>query len=204
MIKNIVIIDDHKLFLDGICALFSKYKDIKILKATTNIQEALLVIQHENPDLVITDISMPEMNGIEFIALLKQKHPKIKIMVLSMFANLQSYKGIDAYLLKESSEKELIEAISNVLEKGIKHLKITENKSENIHLYDSQVLLTKREKEIINLIIKEKNTTEIAEILFLSKHTIMTHRKNIFFKLEVTNIAGLTKKAFQLGLFSQS
>ncbi len=203
MIKNIVIIDDHKLFLDGICALFSKYKDIRVLKATTSIQEALLVIQHENPDLVITDISMPEMSGIEFIALLKQKHPKIKIMVLSMFANLQSYKGIDAYLLKESSEEELIEAISNVLEKGIKHLNIIENKNENIHLYDSQVLLTKREKEIINLIIKEKNTTEIAETLFLSKHTVMTHRKNIFFKLEVTNIAGLTKKAFQLGLFSQ-
>ncbi len=200
MIKNIVIVDDHQLFLDGICALFNKHDDIKVLLATTNIKDAINCIDSENPHLVITDISMPEMSGIELIALLKKKQPKIKIMVLSMFANIQSYKDIDAYLLKETNEEELIFAINEVVEKNRKYLKIIEDKEENIILRDNNVLLTTREKEIIRLIIKEHNTTAIAEKLFISTHTVMTHRKNIFFKLEVTNIAGLTKKAFQLGI----
>jgi len=200
MIKEIVIVDDHQLFLDGICALFDKHDDIKVLLATTSIQEALNTIENQNPNLIITDISMPKMSGIEFISILKKKHPKIKIMVLSMFANIQSHKDIDAYLLKETSEDELIKAITEVVEKDNKYLKVIENKEENINLYNNHVFLTLREKEIIKLIVKEYNTTEIANTLFISKHTVMTHRKNIFFKLEVTNIAGLTKKAFQLGV----
>ncbi len=200
MIKKIVIVDDHQLFLDGICALFGKHHDIKVVLATTSIKEALSVIEIEKPHLVITDISMPEMSGIEFIAMLKKKNPKIKIMVLSMFANIQSYKDIDAYLLKETSELELIKAITEVVEKDVKYFKVIENKNDNINLYDNKVFLTVREKEIIRLIIEENNTSQIAEKLFISKHTVMTHRKNIFFKLEVTNIAGLTKKAFQLGV----
>ncbi len=200
MIKKIIIVDDHQLFLDGLVALLSKYDDIKVMEATTDIKKALKIINKTQPDLVISDISMPEMSGIEFISILKEKYPTIKIMVLSMFANIQSYKDIDAYLLKETSEKELIFAINEVVENDRKYLKILENKEENINLYDSKVLLTIREKEIIRLIIKELNTGEIAKKLFISKHTVMTHRKNIFFKLEVANIAGLTKKAFQLGI----
>lgn len=200
MIKKIIIVDDHQLFLDGLVALLSKYDDIKVIEATTNIEKALKTIKRTQPHLVISDISMPEMNGIEFISILKEEYPAIKVMVLSMFANLQSYKNIDAYLLKETSEKELIFAINEVVENNRKYLKILENKEENINLYDSKVLLTTREKEIIRLIIKELNTGEIAKELFISKHTVMTHRKNIFFKLEVANIAGLTKKAFQLGI----
>ncbi len=200
MIKKIIIIDDHQLFLDGLVSLLSKQQDIKIIKATTSIKDAFETIKNTKPDLVISDISMPEMSGVEFISILKEKYPNIKIMVLSMFANLQSYKNIDAYLLKETSEEELIFAINEVVENNNKYLKIAENKNENINLYDSKVLLTEREKEIIRLIIEEKNTNEIAKELFISTHTVMTHRKNIFFKLEVANIAGLTKKAFQLGL----
>lgn len=200
MIKKIIIVDDHQLFLDGLVSLLSKHSDIEIIKATTSIKDAFEIIENSRPDLVISDISMPEMSGIEFISILKKKHPTIKIMVLSMFANLQSYKNIDAYLLKETSEEELIFAINEVVENNRKYLKIAEDKDENINLYDSKVLLTQREKEIIRLIIQENNTNDIAKKLFISTHTVMTHRKNIFFKLEVANIAGLTKKAFQLGI----
>jgi len=200
MIKKIIIVDDHQLFLDGLVSLLSKHSDIEIIKATTSIKDAFEIIESSRPDLVISDISMPEMSGIEFISILKEKYPTIKIMVLSMFANLQSYKNIDAYLLKETSEEELIFAINEVVENNRKYLKIAENKDENINLYDSKVLLTQREKEIIRLIIQENNTNDIATKLFISTHTVMTHRKNIFFKLEVANIAGLTKKAFQLGI----
>lgn len=200
MIIEIVILDDHQLFLDGFCALLDKHNDINVLIATTNIQKAFKVIEAKKPHLVITDISMPEMSGVEFIALLKQQQPNIKIMVLSMFANIQSYKDIDAYLLKETDESELILAIKEVVIKDNKYLKVVENKNENIVIGNNNVLLTKREKEIIRLIIKEHNTGEIAEKLFISSHTVMTHRKNIFFKLNVKNIAGLTKKALQLGI----
>ncbi|MCF6350565.1 MAG: response regulator transcription factor [Flavobacteriaceae bacterium] len=200
MIKNIIIVDDHQLFLDGLVSLLSRHKDINIIKATTSINSAFDAIKKSKPHLVISDISMPKMNGIEFISKLKKTHPSLKIMVLSMFANLHSYKNIDAYLLKETSEDELIFAINEVVKNNKKYLKIAENKEENINLYQSNILLTIREKEIIKLIINEFNTTEISEKLFISKHTVMTHRKNIFFKLEVTNIAGLTKKAFYLGI----
>jgi DNA-binding NarL/FixJ family response regulator len=200
MIKKIVIVDDHQIFLDGISALLSKYDDIIVLKATTHIQEALSIIEDKKPHLVITDISMPEMSGVEFIALLKKKQPQLKIMVLSMFANIQSYNDIDAYLLKETDEKELVKAIVEVVDNDKKYLKVVEDIDENIKLTYTNVLLTTREKEIIRLIIKEHNTNQIAKNLFISKHTVMTHRKNIFFKLNVTNIAGLTKKAFQLGI----
>jgi len=199
MKKKIVILDDHQLFLDGILSLLSKQQDIEVLKATTDYKEALEVIEADYPDLVITDISMPVLNGVEFIGLLKKKYPSIKIMVLSMFSSLQSYKDIDAYLLKETSEKELIAAIYSVID-GEKYFSPEENKKENIILEHSDVLLTRREKEIIRLIVKEYNTETIATKLFISKHTVMTHRKNIFFKLGVNNIAGLTKKAFQLGI----
>ena len=199
MIKRIVIVDDHQLVLDGLQALFAKCSDIDVILATKDIQKALRVIREEKPQLIITDISMPEMSGIEFISILKKQHPKLKIMVLSMFESLQSYKDIDAYLLKETGYDELIKAIRDVVDHGKKHLHIVEKKENNIQFYKN-LFLTVKEKEIVQLIIKEYTTGEIAMKLNNTANTIMSHRKNIFLKLEVTNIAGLTKKAIQLGL----
>jgi len=200
MLKKIVLIDDHRLFLDGMSALLNKQDDIELMLSTTSIEKALNFIEKNPPDLVITDISMPEMSGIELIALLKSKYPDIKIMVLSMFASVQSYEDIDAYLLKETDEEELIKAINMVVDDNEKYLKINEDKEENIQLIENKTLLTSREKEIIKLIIKEHTTTEIAQKLNISVNTVYAHRRNIFFKLEVGNIAGLTKKAIQLGI----
>lgn len=199
MRKDIVIVDDHQLFLNGISALLSKYKDVRIIKATTSVKDALQVIEQTAPHLVISDISMPEMSGIEFIAILKKKYPDIKIMVLSMFASLQSYKDIDAYLLKESSEKELIKAIRNVVEKNQKYLRIKENKTETIQ-FTNNCFLTKKEKNIATLIVKGHTSVNIANDLGISTNTVLSHRKNIFTKLNVHNIAGLTIKLIHLGI----
>jgi DNA-binding NarL/FixJ family response regulator len=196
MIK-IVLVDDHQMFLDGMIAVLSQQEDMEILFVENSAKVALKKIRSQVPDIVITDISMPEMNGLEFVKILKKQHPEIKILVLSMFENIQSSDGIDGYLLKETDKKNLIKAINGIVLKNEKHF-VAENKKNSIDFNKS--ILSPREKDIIQLIAQEYTTEQIAEKLFISKNTIDTHRKNIFYKLDVKNIAGLVKKAFYLGI----
>ena len=198
--KIIVAIDDHMMFLEGLKGMLLKYEDFKEIKITTDYKEALKWIKVTPIDLVITDISMPILNGIEFIDLVKKAEPEQKVMVLSMFPNLEAYKHINSYVLKESSESELLFAIRKVIDEDTDYFPVKEDVTMQISLSENQTLLTKREKEIIKHIILEKTAEEIAEQLSISKYTIETHKKNIFLKLNVKNIAGLTKKAIQLGI----
>ena len=198
--KKIVALDDHLMFLEGLKGMLLKQDDFSEIYITTDYKEALHWISALEIDLLITDISMPKLSGIEFISLVKETHPEQKIMVLSMFPNLEAYKKINAYVLKESSELELLKAIRQVVDNQQDYFPIQEDESTQITLSENQTLLTKREKEIIQLIIQENTSEEIADLLFLSKHTVETHKKNIFLKLEVNNMAGLTKKAMQLGI----
>jgi DNA-binding NarL/FixJ family response regulator len=196
MIK-IVLVDDHQMFLDGMIAVLSQQEDMEILFVENSAKVALKKIRSQVPDIVITDISMPEMNGLEFVKILKKQHPEIKILVLSMFENIQSSEGIEGYLLKETDKKNLIKAINGIVLRNEKHF-VAENKKNSIDFNKS--ILSPREKDIIQLIAQEYTTEQIAEKLFISKNTIDTHRKNIFYKLDVKNIAGLVKKAFYLGI----
>jgi DNA-binding NarL/FixJ family response regulator len=197
MIK-IVIVDDHQLFLDGIVSVLSNVEKFKILFVETKATEALKKIKNNQPDIVITDISMPEMNGLEFIKILKNEYPKIKILAISMFKNMQSYKDIDGFLLKETDKSELIAAINGIV---LQNQKFFNTSNDALEEFDfKKTILSSREKEIIQLIAQEFNTEEIAEKLMLSKHTIEAHRKNIFFKLQVKNTAGLMNKSMHLGI----
>jgi DNA-binding NarL/FixJ family response regulator len=196
MIK-IVLVDDHQMFLDGMIAVLSQEEDMQILFVENSAKVALKKIKNQVPDIVITDISMPDMNGLEFVKILKKDFPEIKILVLSMFENIQSSEGIDGYLLKETDKKTLIKSINGIVLRNEKHF-IAENKKNSLDFNKS--ILSPREKEIIQLIAQEYTTEQIAERLFISKNTIDTHRKNIFYKLDVKNIAGLVKKAFYLGI----
>jgi DNA-binding NarL/FixJ family response regulator len=196
MIK-IVLVDDHQMFLDGMIAVLSQEENMQILFVENSAKVALKKIKIEVPDLVITDISMPDMNGLEFVKILKKDFPEIKILVLSMFENIQSSEGIDGYLLKETDKITLIKAVNGIVLKDEKHF-VAENQKNSLDFNKS--ILSPREKDIIQLIAQEYTTEQIAEKLFLSKNTIDTHRKNIFFKLDVKNIAGLVKKAFYLGI----
>lgn len=196
MIK-IVIVDDHQLFLDGIVSVLSNVENFEILFVENKAIEALKKIKNNQPDIVITDISMPEMNGLEFIKILKNDYPKIKILAISMFKNMQSYKDIDGFLLKETDKEELIAAINGIV---LHNQKIFDKTNDAIEEFDfKRTILSTREKEIIQLIADEFTTEEIAEKLNISKHTIEAHRKNIFFKLQVKNVAGLINKAMHLG-----
>jgi DNA-binding NarL/FixJ family response regulator len=196
MIK-IVLVDDHQMFIDGMMAIFSQEDNMQILFVENNAKIALKKIKTQIPDIIITDVSMPEMNGLEFVKILKKDFPEIKILVLSMFQNIQSSEGIDGYLLKETDKKNLIKAINGIVLRNEKYFAI-QNKKNSLDFNKS--ILSPREKEIIQLIAQEYTTEQIAEKLFISKNTIDTHRKNIFYKLNVKNIAGLVKKGLYLGV----
>lgn len=195
---KIAIIDDHKMFLEGISSVLEHENNFDIIFTETSAVTALKRIDPINtPDIIITDISMPEMNGIEFIKIVKKRFPTIKILVVSMFKEIQSFENIDGYLLKETDNSELIKTINSIVNEDESHFSI-KNTDNNIEFNIS--ILTQREKEIIQLISEEFTTDEIALKLFLSKGTVETHRKNIFLKLKVKNIAGLIKKAIYLGV----
>lgn len=196
---KIILVDDHKLFIDGLSAILSTAEDIEILNTFSDANDALKSLLNEVPDLLITDISMPNMNGVEFIDKLHKKHPKLKILVASMFSDMVASKKIDGYLLKDADSNEFIEAIREIVIHDKTYFKNKKNINNSVV---SKASLTKREKEIITLIAKEKTVHEIAEILFLSKHTIESHKKNIFLKLQVKTNAGVMKKALQLGFIS--
>lgn len=197
MIK-IVVVDDHKMFLDGIVSVLSGEGNFEVLFSENRAIEALKKIKTNPPDLIITDISMPEMNGLEFIQVLKKDYPEIKILVLSMFQNLNSFKDIDGFLLKETDSQTLISVINDIVSHNKKHF-VGSEKNDNV-LDFKKSILSSREKEIIQLIAQELTTDEIAEKLIISKHTIEAHRKNIFLKLNVKNIAGLVNVAVRLGV----
>jgi len=197
MIK-IVIVDDHQMVLDGLTSLLKTQKNFEIIFAENNAKKALIKLHLLIPDIIITDISMPEMNGLEFIKILRRDYPKVKILVLSGYENHSVIENIDGYLMKETSAKELILAINKIV---LEDIKCFVNSSNERALFEfKKVILSIREKEIIRLISNENNTREIAEKLFISMKTVETHRKNIFIKLQVKNIAGLVKKAVYLGV----
>jgi hypothetical protein len=195
---KIALVDDHQMFLDGMISVLSNQNEFEIVFVENNPQVALLKIRTNIPDILISDISMPEMNGLEFIKLVKKDFPDIKILVLSMFESLQSVQDIDGYLLKETNKEKLINTIKDIVQNDKKHFG-TGQIIENTFDFKKSIL-TDREKEVIQLIADEYTTDQIAEKLNTSKSTIETHRKNIFYKLQVKNIAGLIKKAIYLGV----
>ena len=196
---RLALVDDHKLFLEGMVTILSKEEDIEVIDFFHSAKDALANLNFEDLDLLITDISMPEMNGLEFIKQLKKNNPNLKILVVSMFQHIQSFNGIDGYLLKETSFENLIDAIKQIVLHNKTYFYSNYEIPKTEQLEFNKTIITTREKEIILLISEEYSTTDIAEKLFLSKHTIDTHKKNIFLKLQVHNAAGLIKKAAYLG-----
>ena len=198
---KLILVDDHSLFLNGLKASLEKFDFINVVSTFTNATEAISFLNTQEVDLVITDISMPEINGIEFIKKIKEQNLSLKILVISMFKPLH-YKSnfYDGYLLKDTNITVVMDDIKSIAyeEKPFFY----EDISKANQFSFSKNIVTKREREIIGLITEEFTVDEIANKLFLSKHTVETHKKNIFFKLQVKTNAGLTKKAIQLGYIS--
>lgn len=205
---NLIIVDDHKMFLDGILSILNTEKEYTIILTTTKGKEALKYMEINDDtriDLVITDISMPELDGIALNKILKETYKNIKTLVVSMHNNIEMIdklieNDVDGYVPKNAEKNEFLKAIKLILEgekyfsKEIKDIYF-ENKFSKKK--EQEIKLTNREIDVITLIAEEFTTQEIADKLFLSKHTIESYRKNLISKLGVRNLAGLTKYALK-------
>jgi DNA-binding NarL/FixJ family response regulator len=207
---KILIADDHTMFLQGIISLLEQEPNIEIVGKAVNGLEALQVIEQIPVDLLILDISMPEMDGIELSKILKKKFSAIKILVVSTHSNVSLISrliriGVNGYLLKNAEKAELLKAINKIASGDNYFSEETEEKhlSNNLRIEKQVSTLTElssREKEILVLIAHEYNTAEIAEKTFISLNTVNTHRKNLLSKLNAKNTAGLVKYAVENGL----
>lgn len=201
---RILICDDHLLVREGLKLILERASDIIIVGYAENGQGALDFIEKNEIDVALMDISMPVMDGIEACKKISLRYPKVKVIFLSMIRELDMMgtlreSGSKGYLLKNSSTEELIEAISIVaggdmyFDENV--IEIAPQKSLR-----SLPKITKREKQILALILQEKSSIEIAEDLFISHGTVQTHRKNLIRKLDVKNTAGLVRKTFELNI----
>ncbi|WP_010178644.1 response regulator transcription factor [Aquimarina agarilytica] len=209
MKQNLIIVDDHKMFSDGLLSIFDSKKEYNILltaKDGKHIIKYLEINTNEKIDLVITDIAMPEVDGIELTKYIKKKDRNIKILIVSMHNNVEMIDTltkleVDGYIPKNAEKKELLRAVESIL-KGEKYFskEITNAYIENKFLESKKekIKLTKREIDVITLIAQEFTTKEIADKLCLSKHTIESYRKNLIAKLSVKNLAGLTRYAMKM------
>jgi len=210
---KIIIADDHRLFREGLVNLLSDAKDIEILAQAENGMDVIAKAKELNPDVIIMDIGMPVLNGVEATGKLLKELPGIKVIALSMHSDKQYIKGMleagaSGYLFKNCAYDELIEAIHTV-NAGKKYLsdRITEimiqdylGKEESMPETDSE--LTERESEILKLIAEGVSTSEISELLFVSVKTIGTHKQHILEKLNLKTSTDLVKYAIRKGIIS--
>lgn len=200
------LIDDHKIILDGILAMFENEPDYQFAFATTSAATVLDMLGKRAVDVLITDVMMPSVSGSELAREVRQRFPQVKILALSMngqglvIDELLNNADISGYVLKDEGKKELKAAIDKIANGGIYFseavLKELEQFSEQKRKTE-QVHLSKREVEIIRLIEKEYSNRQIADTLFISEHTVETHRKNIFRKTDTSSVIGLVKYAYQ-------
>lgn len=209
---KLIIADDHKIIRDGLKALVEKDEDIEVVAETCNGRSLIDLLQNHNPQVIIMDISMPEMNGIEATRLIKSEFPEIKIIALSMHSDRRYVSemlksGANGYMLKDCAYNEMKTAIRHVMQdktylsSGVAGMVIDDYISRLHDEIDSPLkVLTDREKEVMQFIAEGYSTKEIAGKINLSVKTIETHRKNTMDKLGVYSIAALTKMAIKEGL----
>ncbi len=211
---GIYIADDHEMFVEGI-SLSLAIKGAIVVEASANTGTELIeLLEKKCVDVVLLDINMPGMNGFEAAKIIVKKFPSVKIIALSMFLEKEYIQelidiGVSGYILKNTRIQELEKAIILVAsgkkyfsnDVGLKLLNAqTNSEYAQGFLLEQSHGLTEREIDVLKLIVQENTTSEIAEKLFISVHTVETHRKNLIKKLKVKNIAGLVKYAFQNGI----
>ncbi|MEQ9104751.1 MAG: response regulator transcription factor [Rhodothermales bacterium] len=204
---DVIMADDHAILLDGLAALVDRQEDLQVIGTASNGTEALALLErHPRTHLLITDHSMPGMSGLELVKTVRKRYPDTRIIVLTMHDELHLYLemekvGVDGYVLKKDSQIELLEAIqairnlSGYISPALRPV-IRKAASEP----DGTQTLSRREKEILGLIVKEYTNQQIAETLFISEFTVETHRKNIFRKTGANSLVGLVNFAHANGL----
>ena len=209
---KIIIADDHQMFLEGICSLLQNTPEVKVMDTALNGSEVIEKIKTADVDIVVTDINMPEFDGIALSKHIKKHHPGIKILILSTHNDAEMIgkciqNEVDGYLLKNAEKEELLKALHTIAG-GEKYFgqEVKNEYMNNVFSASKEkdvvFQLSRREKEILKYITMEYTTQEIADTLFISQNTVNTHRKNMLSKINAKNTAGLVKYAMQHGLLN--
>ncbi|NNF99960.1 MAG: response regulator transcription factor [Desulfobacteraceae bacterium] len=214
---RIILADDHVILRHGIKNIIDGVDDLRVVGEAGDGAELLKMLHHISPDLIIMDISMPRIRGIEAAIEIKMIYPEIKILMLTMHGSTQYLHhalsaGVDGYLLKEDAPREIFNAIKNIRTGRvfISPLLSAELTDEMAHAYRTgkyNVLfepLTVREREVLKLIAEEKSNQEIADLFSISLRTVQHHRAAIKKKLKIRKTAGLVKYAIRKGYTSAS
>lgn len=207
---RILLVDDHQIVLDGLRLLFTTIDNVAIVGALSDCRRVATFLDHEETDIVICDLQMPHMTGIELTLQLRQQHPLIKVLLLTMAEDSKTIReavraGVYGYVLKRAGRAELEKAI-NYLMVGKKYYsdEILDELAASIPAmaddYEPLAFLTEREIDVLKLIAAEHSTNEIAEKLFISVPTVETHRRHIMQKLGTKSVVGMVKFAMKHGL----
>ncbi len=208
--STLLLVDDQSMMLDGVEALLSTVPTVRVVGRCTSGREALELARTLKPDLVLMDVNMPGMDGIEATKRLLKVSPESRVLILSMYGHKEFVlevmeAGAFGYLLKNAGKEELKAALAAVA-KGNKYVapELAKLISKGDRFKDrrgetSYDVLSKRELQVVKLILQERTMNEIAETLFISIDTVESHRRNILHKLDVRNTAGLVKYAMERG-----
>ena len=217
MSVKVILADDHQMFREGLRSLMERQIDIELIAEAEDGRSIIKLLQKLSPDVIIMDVSMPGLNGIEATRQIKATYADVKVIALSMHSNrryvMEMLKaGASGYLLKDCAVKELCEAIRIVaagqvyLNPRINTLVVNDYlqylSDNTVAEFADSSVLSAREREVLQLLAEGKRTKEIASILHVSIKTVERHRQNIMGKLNINSIAELTKYAIQEGLTS--
>jgi DNA-binding NarL/FixJ family response regulator len=207
---QVMLADDHALFRSGVKRILEEIPGVEVVGEAPDGMQLLALLKESTPDLVILDISMPKLRGLEIIQEIKTSYPQVQILMLTMHKNPEylSYAlgaGAAGFLLKEDADPELLEAVAAIrrgktyLSPAISHV-LPELLRRGIQPNGTpQEVLTHREREILKLLSDGKSSKEIGNLLFISLRTVQNHRANIMRKLKVRRIADLIKYAVRKG-----
>jgi DNA-binding NarL/FixJ family response regulator len=199
---RVFLVDDHQLFRNGLKFILNERDDMEVAGEASNGKEFLELVDFIHPDIVLMDIGMPVMNGIEATKQALEKIPDLKILVLSMFGESEYYNsmidlGVKGFVLKDVDNAELYQAIIKVLNGGTHFsqdllLAVIKNKTS-----DHPIILTRREKEVLDLICKGLSNQQISEKLWISQRTVERHRSNLLTKTDSKNSISLVVYAIR-------
>ena len=213
MPQRILLVDDHQLVRAGIRALLEKMPSVEVVGEADDGRRAFELIRRYRPDIVLMDIAMPNLNGLEAVDRIKKESPETKVIILSMHANEEYVvralrSDVSGYLIKDAAVDELEQAICTVthgetyLSQRISKRVIRDYLANTDRLRGPLEQLTSRQREVLQLIVEGKNTKEIANLLQVSVKTVEAHRLQLMQRLDIHDIPGLVRYAIRSGLVS--
>lgn len=211
---QLLLVEDHQIVLDGLRGLVNYEPNLEIAAEALTGKEALQKLAQTNIDVVLLDINLPDLSGFEVFREIRKTHPAVKVIALTMhdeggYISRLAKMGIDGYLLKNTGQEEMMQAIKTVTAGGryfseeVKQRLLSISRGRPANTSDFIQKLTRRESEVLRLIVDELTTDEIAQKLFISPTTVISHRKSLLRKLNAKNTAGLVRAAFEFGLLKE-